>query len=770
MCQLMKTRMKARIVPLLVLLLAGGWVSGQTQLEGRVVDEQGEALPGVNIVLHQNGLGTMTDTEGGYRLRVAPELRRVDVLFSFVGYKPHLASLCLDGASSTVRMDVVLVATPLELEEITVTAGFLQSREAVPYPISTMLKREVALAGSANFTEVLARTPGVYAISLGNGVGKPVLRGLSNANLVMLNDGAKLENFNFSASHPFLLDELSAGRVEIIKGPASLQYGSDAVAGVVNVLGERPEQPGALSGELLAVYSSNTGGYQGSLALKGASEALFFSLRGSTKSHGDFTDGQGGRVFNTRFNEDNLSATVGTRQRLGNFSLNYHYTTARYGLQNASLLALLAARPELLAEGRENQLWFQDLENQVVGSKNTIFVGGATLDLDLAYQSNSRELVAGGLDTQGQALVRPTTASMRLATVSYNARLNLPLDQKKIIVGLNGANIRNQADETKPGNPLLDSDIDDLGAYALADLSLSERLQLSGGLRFDHRGMRSYPVATPTTEQFLVDRGYDSFSGSLGFSFNFSPQQFLKLNVARGFRSPTMPELTQNGIHGSRYERGDPGLRAQANVQLDLNYHWHTPWLVIDLSPFYNRIDNYIYVVMTDLPAPIGQGMVFQHVQDDAVFAGGELAMDIHPSPWLGLHASYSMVRASIEGGGPGVEHPTFIPPDRLTAELKFSCQELAFLHKPFASFGMARLFDQDQVGQNEAATPGYTLFNARLETNIKVSGNEWTFFLQANNLFDRAYIDHLSITKQLELNMMGRNILFGARLSFNKR
>jgi outer membrane cobalamin receptor len=100
------------------------------------------------------------------------------------------------------------------------------------------------------------------------------------------------------------------------------------------------------------------------------------------------------------------------------------------------------------------------------------------------------------------------------------------------------------------------------------------------------------------------------------------PNQFLKANFARGFRSPNLPELTQNGIHAGRFERGDPDLDAQSNYQIDFTYHLHTAWATFNIAPFYNVVNNYIYVVMTNEDAPIGEGKIFQHVQNDANLLG----------------------------------------------------------------------------------------------------------------------------------------------------
>jgi iron complex outermembrane receptor protein len=143
-------------------------------------------------------------------------------------------------------------------------------------------KRDVS-SGEVNFSRALARTPGVYFSSFGLGGGQPIIRGLSNTNLVMLNNGIKQEVFQFSSNHPFLIDEFASSHIEIIKGPASLQYGSDAVGGVINVIRERPAKTNSIEGDFISQYYTNTSGYLNSLGVKGSFGQVLFWCAGQLK-------------------------------------------------------------------------------------------------------------------------------------------------------------------------------------------------------------------------------------------------------------------------------------------------------------------------------------------------------------------------------------------------------------------------------------------------------------------------------------------------------
>jgi iron complex outermembrane receptor protein len=745
-------------------------ISAQGLIKGKVYDQGGNPLVGVNVFMYQNKTGTVSQDDGSYQLAIPSNLKVLTLEYTYIGYRTQSRTIDLTGASPErdYTLDVSLVESPLELQEITVTAGFVKERHEVSYPIEIVRKKDMLRSGELTLPRALARTPGVYFSSFGTGGGQPVIRGLSNNNLVILNNGLKQEVFQFSSNHPFLIDEFAASHVEIIKGPASLQYGSDAAGGVVNVIRERPARPNSLEGDFTSQYFTNTSGYLNSLGLRGGLDKFFFGVRGSLKSHKDFTDGNDEVVDNTRINENNLAANAGLRTDMGIFSVNYSYTDAEYGIQNGPQLNLFASplASTVLTEERQNEVWYQDLVNHLISTNNTVFLGKNALDIDLGYQLNTRELIAGGINDQDR-LVQPQVVSMQLNTFTYNAKLNIPSGDDNWVFGVNGAMIDNEADETKPDVVMPDAKINDIGVYAIGDYLLAEKLTLTTGLRYDYRSMESFPVATANTDRFKIDNTYNNVNGSLGLTYNFSENQFLKANVARGFRSPNLPELTQNGIHGGRYERGNPNLEAQSNYQIDFTYHLHTDWATLNIAPFYNAINNFLYVVMTDEDAPIGGGKIFQHVQNDAILTGGEVALDLHPVDWLGIHGSYSMVRADITDNTEDIEHPTFTPADRLTGEIKLEQKEMGLLNHPYLSLEVMHFFEQNRTGQNEMVTPAYTLLNARLGTSISVAGKDMDIFLIGNNLTNTAYIDHLSITKPLNLNMIGRNIMFGLRLPF---
>jgi len=756
----------------IILLIAGNDLLAQSLIKGKVIDQSGTPLVGVNVLLHQNLTGTTTQADGSYTLIIPSNLNVVTLEITYIGFRTQTKTIDLSANNSNdYILDIQLEESQIELQEITVTTGLAKRKDEVPYPIETVKGKDIPTTGEVNFARAIARTPGVYFTNFGLGGGQPVIRGLTNTNLVTLNNGIKQELFQFSSNHPFLIDEYTSSHIEIIKGPASLQYGSDAVAGVVNVIRERPAKPNSIEGDLVSQYHSNTNGYLNSLGLKGSLDKFFYGARGSIKSHKDYFNGDNNAVDNTRLNEDNLSLYSGFRSDRGIFTLNYNFTNSKYGIQNRPQIDLFGnpLSETLLTEERKNDVWYQDLDNHLISSNNTVFFGKSTLDIDLGYQANIRELVGGGINEQNE-LVQPLLVSMQLNTFTYNTKFNIPTGRHSVVFGINGVVLNNKADEDKPNVPMPDAEVNDIGFYSIGDFQLSDNLTLTTGLRYDYRKMQSFPVATANTDRFEVDNTYNSVNGSLGITYSVSENQFLKANVSRGFRSPNVPELTQNGIHGGRFEQGDPDLNAQSNYQMDLTYHLHTSWATVNVAPFFNSINNYIYLVQTNEDAPIDGGKIFQHVQNDANLWGGEIALDIHPVTWLGIHGSYSMIRADIIGDNEGIDHPTFTPQDRLTGEIILQQRQLGFLKRPYFSAEVRHFFEQTRTGQNEAITPAYNLINAKVGASLAIGSQTLDLFITGSNLANETYFDHLSVTKPLELNMMGRNVMFGLRLPLDFR
>lgn len=735
----------------LILLTISHLIIAQNNCKGSIIDaETMQPIKGAVIYAFELNKSVITDINGNFTL-VNTKNQDIQVEISADEYKTEIITL-----NSSANQIIKLKKNLLELQEIIITGDSNKSREKVSVSIETVKKTDLFQSGKISLAENLSKLPGLSTISNGVGNSKPVIRGLSNTNIVFLNNGIKAENFQFSSNHPFISDEFSAKKIEVIKGPVSLIYGSDAVGGVINVIKENPASINSLETKVNTQYHSNTAGFVTNFDIKASGEKWFGGASLTNKNHKDYEDGDNNQVLNTRFKEFNVSSNVGYRSNLGNFALYFDYNAPTYGLTNQKTLTVIDN------DDRKMDFWYVDLDNKLLASKNKLFIGAGILDINVSYQQNIRK----GISDTSSTYADMTFASMDLTTLSYNSKYSIRKNNSKITVGFNGAFIENDADDFYGNsNPMPDTKINDLGFFIVDEIDVSDALTFNAGARYDMRTMKSYPFISTGVNKYEIDNDYSSLSGSVGSTYKINNHLF-KLNIASGFRSPNISELTQNGIHQARFERGDSNLKAQRNYQFDFNYHFHIDKLVFDVSPFYNNVNNFIYIVQTEENAPIGGGKIWQYVQNDAILYGGEIALDYHPFNWLGVHTNYTYTRGELKNDG----NLTQIPQNRYIAEVKLQKNKLGLFKNPYFILNLTSFESQNNLGQLETYTPSYEVFNINFGSEIKINNQSFNWYISANNIFDKVYMDHLSALKPLNLNNIGRNIVFGLNIPFNAK
>ena len=291
------------------LFLLGIVVHAQTYIQGKVTDSNGEPLVGASVFLPEQNKGTICDSDGTYTIENIPT-GKVVVQCSYLGYNPSINSLIIQKGKN--ELNISLTETTLEMSEVmVVSGGIASSQKDNAIKIEALTSKKIQLSGTPNLMEALSVVPGVDLISNGQGMSKPVIRGLSMNGILMTRDGIRIENYQYSVGHPVGVDDNGTEKVEIIKGPASLLYGSDAMGGVINFISERPAPQGKITGDYQTQVHSNTQGFHNSLGLKGASKKFFAGFRLSHKTHADYKQGGGEYVPNSHFNEYSASLNTG---------------------------------------------------------------------------------------------------------------------------------------------------------------------------------------------------------------------------------------------------------------------------------------------------------------------------------------------------------------------------------------------------------------------------------------------------------------------------
>ena len=260
-----------------------------------------------------------------------------------------------------------------------------------------------------------------------------------------------------------------------------------------------------------------------------------------------------------------------------------------------------------------------------------------------------------------------------------------------------------------------------------------------------------------TTTQAL-NKSYDNLSGSAGLTWRLNEKFLIRTNFASGYRTPNTAELSQQGIHGNRYEQGNRELKSQRNYETDLNIHYHCCHMMLDVAAYYNSISDYIFLSPTDETVTAGDGSeydLYKYLQTDAIIQGFEVSYEINPFPWLNTRLNYSFIRAEQSDG----THLPFIPQDKLKLRLKAEREELGILKNPHVNLSARYAFEQDRPSRFETSTAGYLVLDAGLGTNVELGDQSLKAGIRVNNLLDEAYFDHLSTLKPLGFHQTGRNV-----------
>ncbi|HMM12341.1 MAG TPA: TonB-dependent receptor [Bacteroidales bacterium] len=725
----------------------------QNRVSGKITDQDHNPLMGVSIFVPDMNKGTTSNMHGAYVLSNLPN-GKIKIQFSMLGYTNRIETIELIG--KPVELNIVLNHTPIEMEAIVVSGGYSSTQHENAVKIEVLKLDDRTIINTPDFMEVLTSVPGVDMISKGSGISKPVIRGLSMNDILVLNNGVRFENYQYSSHHPLGIDEFGIESVEIIKGPASLLYGSDAIGGVINFIKEKPAPIGTVVGDYNLQLFSNTLGMTNNLGIKGASKKFFGGLRVGHQTNSDFLQAGGAFAPNSRFNEMSVKAHAGFTDKIGTFKLFYDYNHHKLGLVEDEAIEEIAER------GRKNEIFYQEFNTHLLSSQNKLYLNKYKLELNSAFQNT--ELIHFGD-------VGVYEIQMELATLTYDAKLHLPSDENsEYIIGFMGFNQNNKNLNDRETILLPDATTNNYSAYGLLQYTFFKKLKLQSGLRYDYRTIstQSIGVATDTMNyRAPLEKSYGSFSGSFGATYNLNEKLLFRANFASAYRTPNLAELTSKGQHELRYEIGDPDLVPQNAYETDLSLHYHADNFTFDLAGFYNIVNNFIFIAPTGDTTASGM-RIFKYKQANSTLFGGEAGFHVHPKSlkWLHFETTFSYVVGKQENG----DYLPFVPAHKLRLELRGEKEKLGFFRKAFISVNTCTAFDQNKPAPDETTTKGYTLTDLSIGGNIKMHNQYISLILSAKNLFDTKYIDHLSTLKEVNLYNPGRNISLTLKVPFGLR
>ena len=714
----------------------------QNNITGKITDSKNTPLLGVDVYAPELHIGTTTDLDGNYELKNLPH-GEIHIVFSYYGFSS--VEKTFDLHQNLIDINVILQESVFNIDEVIVSTPFnrLQSKNVMK--VESAKIKDLQKKGAATLIEGIATIAGVSQISTGTSIGKPVIRGLSGNRVLVYAQGVRLENQQFGGEHGLGLNEAGVESVEVIKGPASLLYGSDALGGVLYFNPERFASENTFRGDFSQRFYSNTLGSSTTIGFKNSLEKWKFLMRGAYDSHADYKIPNKDRVTNTRYNEINFNAAIGFSDK--NISSEFRYNI------NQSNIGLTEGIGEQ-TNNRTPELPYQKIKTHILSLHNHIFFDRSKLDINLGYIYNDRSEFEGDKNT--------AALKMKLKTFSYDAKYHFPKTELlSVIVGVQGMHQTNK----NLGEEILipDATTNDLGILATGIIDF-KKSSLQAGLRFDTRNISTeyHEIIDGNDIKIFeaLNKSYQNFTASLGYKFNITQDIITRINLATGYRAPNLAELNSNGIHEgtNRFEIGNPNLKSEQNFQTDVSIEYKKEHFEFFVNGFYNRLNDYIFI------SPTGQIIdnadVYEYIQDDAKLYGGEVGFHLHPHPldWLHFDSSFEMVIGKQNTG----DYLPLIPANKWNNTLRGEFEIKDWWQQGFATLNVASSSEQNSMSPFETVTPAYTLVNLGIGGTVHINSFKFDLNANLNNAFDKNYISHLSRLKADNIPNIGRNFILG--------
>ncbi|WP_329905262.1 TonB-dependent receptor [Porphyromonas pogonae] len=686
----------------------------------------------------------------------------------------------------------------IDLKTVTVSANsnMAQAQKntfTVNVADSTFLLKEF----KGNLVQTLENIPGVQSMNIGSGFAKPMIRGLGFNRIAFIENGVKQEGQQWGADHGLEFDPFNADQVIVRKGPSSILFGSDAMGGTIEVQPKaKPLEPG-IYGDFSVLAKSVYAGMAGSLKLGWSNKNWNIHGRYTEQHFGDLNVNTDHIVYLTRnipIDKRRLKNTAGYERDaslMAEYATNDRYKVNAYisnSYQKIGLFPGAHGVPDLSRTkddgNRYNiELPYSSVNHFKLTTNQSYRLQDWLFNWDIGFQKNlRREWSAFHTHYSGQNIPeKDPDKELEFDLNTYSSQLKAKWFKNEKWKHTLGIDFQAQNNKIAGYSFLLPQFTRFTSGIVLySDYTPNRKISFGGGLRYDFGKVNIKGFEDPYLSNYLknmgytddligqyhwrahpVNRSFGDWSLSLGMIWNISPNQVAKVNIGHSFRLPGANELSANGVHhGSfRHERGNSMLNSENGWQLDASYNLNTSFMSLTISPFASYFSNYIYL------KPSGEwsvlphaGQIYNYTENKALFAGTELEAEFKLTPYLSYRFNVEYVYTyNVDEKLP----LPFSPPAKLT-------------HALHASWGKLNLeaehqlvADQNRVARNEDNTAGHGVINLIGDYSFPLRSMQAYIALNANNIFNKRYYNHLSFYRKIEIPEPGRNIQLLFKLSF---
>lgn len=767
------------------------------EVTGVIMDADNNVpIAGASIRILENGRGILTDRKGRFSINMTNYGESIKVAVSFTGYQTDTLTLCRTLDFYTIP----LKQTTGKLDDVVVSTDGKTPVKENPAAIVIVSPKKIDQALQSNIMDVLVKNvPGLNAVKTGPNISKPFIRGLGYNRVLTLYDGIRQEGQQWGDEHGIEIDPYGVQKAEVIKGPASLIYGSDALAGVISMTPFMPkEQNGRIHGRLVSEYQQNSGLIGNGIRLYSSTRGWYWLASGSYRMAKNYQNRVDKRVYNTNFRETSATFSVGRHSALGTSSLNFTLFNDLQGIPDGSRDSLTRKFTKQVFEGQDDDIkkrpevpssalnsyrlspLHQQIQHYRIYSNNHYRLGRGILDAFLAWQQNIRQ------EYSHPTAINQPGMYVRLNTFNYGVKYDLSAwSHTELAFGANGMQQYNK-NKDATDFPIPDYRLWDAGVFVFNKWRYN-KFSVSGGVRYDYRNMNGDPLYTLTNTNTGFDQkvkrgtpqasqlfksfhtNFNGMSFSLGGTYAINDHISLKANIGRGYRAPNITELASNGLDPGAHiiYIGNMNSKPEFSFQQDLGMELDYPSISASVSAFNNHVSNYIYLTELsdgDNPPVDAQGnKTFQYKQAAAHLYGLEISATVRPVSWKGFSWMNSLVLTYgintsplYEGKGTQGRYLPYIPPG---AWLSNMTQVIALRSALLPTINLMAEIDykgpQNRylgLYNTETATASYTLINISAGASVQYNRHQrMDLQLGINNLFNTLYQSNMSRLKYFE-------------------
>ncbi len=737
-----------------------------------------ETIAGATVILKETGLHNISDSSGVFRFDNLCS-GAYTLLVTAVGYDSAVIRVVV---SKDIHKDLFLRANGAQLEEVEVLGE--KKQDIATNARSEIKGLQLFQTSGQTLGESLKSVPGLNSIQTGPSISKPVIHGLHSNRVLILNNGVRQEGQQWGSEHAPEIDPFIANKITIIKGAASVRYGSDAIVGVLLVEPRTLDPEKSLEGEANVVAGTNGRLGAVSAMLQGKGDGFFtgfnWRVQGTLKRAGNFSTAHY-YLKNTGLGEEDFSLGANYTNKKNNFGVDAYYSQFhnKVGIFEGSHVGNVADLDSAFARSRPitpsyfsykiDRTYQQIVHKLLKIDGHYLLKNGGKLEAQYSDQRNKRDEYDIDLpySTDPNVLKMPQI-SFQIKTQALDLIYHQPT--KNNFSGQWGLSGATQGNVFRGVRYLVPNFRNYSGGAFVIERYSKNNWMLEAGLRYDYRWLRVYRINNTTLDTYHNTSTYENVTGTIGSSYRVNDRLSFTANIGTAWRAPSVNELYIDGIHlsAASYEKGDSSLRSERSYNFTVSGKYESERFFAEAVVYDNIINNFIYAKPSLTPITLISGTypLFNYTQANVNLKGLDLELRYKILPSLSIDARTSIVRAwnkTIH------DYLIFMPADRFDNSLRYDIGKWGRTKNWYVSTGVLTVLKQTRVPPNSDYVPppdGYTLLNANAGFECPVKNRQLNIELAGYNLANRSYRDYLNRFRYYA-DDLGINVVLRAKLTF---